>query len=80
MDQEELSLLLLLGYAVADDGLWKGEEDKEDPPPNKKTRIWVRDWIQRRNWTTSNTMYKLQCEISEVGHAKKDIKQEYKRI
>lgn len=66
MDQEDLNLLLLLGYVVNDDELWKRDEDGLEPPPKKK-RVWVRDWIQRRHCTTSNTMYKLQCEISEVS-------------
>lgn len=71
MDQEELSLLLLLGYVVTDEDLWKGDEDGLEPPPAKGKRLWVREWIKRRNWTTSNTMYKLQCEISEVSPVKK---------
>lgn len=69
MDREDLSLLLLLGYVVNDDKLWKGEKGEEAgvEPPTKKKRVWVGPWIQSRNSTASNTMYKLQCEISEVS-------------
>lgn len=69
MDTDDLNHLLLLGYIVADDGLWGEDEVMEvcRPQPEKEKRIWVREWIQRRHSDSSNTMYKLQREISEVS-------------
>lgn len=69
-DEENLELLLL-GYIVSDDDLWQpGErqvqsEDLDEPP--KEKRCWKRPWVGRRDHEESNTMYKLQLEISEVG-------------
>lgn len=72
MDPGDLDGLLLLGYMLTDDDLWEVEKDEvEVEIPPKQKRVWVREWIKRRDSDTSNTMYKLQCEISEVsGHNK----------
>lgn len=74
MDSDELNRLLLLGYLVTDDDLWNdSDEDMHGPaaPPERQKRIWVRPWIQRRYSDSSNTMYKLQKEISEVSMVNK---------
>lgn len=74
MDGEEGVELLLLGYILSDDELWEAHrrrEDAEEPPAKKK--CWVRPWIQVRDNDESNTMYKLQLELSKVGRARSQM-------
>lgn len=75
MDDDEGVEILLLGYILCDDDLWRADmrpRDNDDAVElPKKRRWWVRPWIGKRDTEENNTMYKLQLEISEVRGAHK---------